>query len=55
MINEFETMPLPPNFEVENIKILKALNTASRVLGELKGEIKKIPNSQILIDTISLQ
>ena len=55
MINEFEIVPLPPNFDVENVKILKALNTASRALGELKGEIKKIPNSQILIDTISLQ
>ena len=34
---------------------MKALNAASRPLGELRGEIKKIPNSQILIDTISLQ
>jgi Fic family protein len=55
MENEFVIAPLPPKYEVENITILKALNSASRVLGELKGEIKKIPNSQILIDTISLQ
>jgi Fic family protein len=55
MKNEFVVAPLPPNYDVENIKILKALNAASRVLGELRGEIKKIPNSQILIDTISLQ
>ncbi len=55
MENEFLIVPLPPNYEVENVTILKALNATSRVLGELKGEIKKIPNSQILIDTISLQ
>lgn len=55
MKTEFSIAPLPPIYEVENLKILKALNAASRALGELRGEIKKIPNSQILIDTISLQ
>ncbi len=55
MINDFTILPLPPQVDVESIKILKALNTASRAHGELRGEIKKIPNSQILIDTISLQ
>jgi Fic family protein len=55
MNENFIVIPLPPIYEVENLKILKALNTASRALGELKGEIKKIPNSQILIDTIALQ
>lgn len=55
MNENFILTPLPPIYEVENLKILKALNTASRALGELKGEIKKIPNSQILIDTIALQ
>lgn len=55
MINDFAILPLPPQVDVESIKILKALNIASRALGELRGEIKKIPNSQILIDTISLQ
>lgn len=55
MKTEFTIAPLPPIYEVENLKILKALNAASRALGELRGEIKKIPNSQILIDTISLQ
>lgn len=54
-MGEFEMDMLPPKYEVENLKILKALNNTSRALGELKGEIKKIPNSQILIDTISLQ
>jgi Fic family protein len=55
MNTDFIVAILPPNYDVENVRILKALNAASRVLGELRGEIKKIPNSQILIDTISLQ
>jgi Fic family protein len=55
MKNDIIITSLPPSYDVENVKILKALNAASRVLGELRGEIKKIPNSQILIDTISLQ
>ncbi|MBP7173899.1 MAG: Fic family protein [Cloacibacterium sp.] len=55
MKREFDVPLLPPAVDVESVNILKALNNASRALGELKGEIKKIPNSQILIDTISLQ
>ena len=55
MKDEFDVPLLPPTVDVESVNILKALNRASRALGELKGEIKKIPNSQILIDTISLQ
>ncbi|MGB5941576.1 MAG: Fic family protein [Leeuwenhoekiella sp.] len=46
---------LPPNVNCETTAILKASIKASRALAELKGEVKKIPNSQILIDTISLQ
>jgi len=46
---------LPPTINCETVGILKALAAASRALGELKGEVKKIPNSQILIDTLSLQ
>lgn len=46
---------LPPSVDCETVAILKALNKASRALGELKGEVSKIPNSQILIDTIGLQ
>lgn len=53
--HQYNVKPLPPEYDVENIAILKALNATSRALGELKGQIKKIPNSQILIDTISLQ
>ena len=54
-MNEFKVDLLPPQVDCESVNILKALNKASRALGELKGEIKKIPNSQILIDTLSLQ
>ena len=46
---------LPPEFDCETVNILKALAKASRALGELNGEISKIPNSQILIDTLALQ
>ncbi|MEM6515282.1 MAG: Fic family protein [Bacteroidota bacterium] len=54
-MSEIQTLPLPPKADCESTKILKALNRASRVLGELKGVVKKIPNSQILIDTLSLE
>jgi len=54
-MTELEIHPLPPDINCESVAILKALNKASRALGELKGEVKKIPNSQILIDTLSLQ
>jgi len=46
---------LPPKVQIETVAVLKNLNAASRALAQLKGEVKKIPNSQILIDTISLQ
>ena len=41
MNTDFVVFPLPPIYDVENVKILKALNVASRALGELRGEIKK--------------
>lgn len=46
---------MPPKADLESVNILKSLILATRALGELRGEIKKIPNSQILIDTIALQ
>lgn len=52
---DFKIDKLPPKIDCETVAILKALNSASRALGELKGEVKKIPNSQILIDTLALQ
>lgn len=54
-MTKFKIDNLPPMHNCETIPILKALNKASRALGELKGEVSKIPNSQILIDTLSLQ
>ncbi len=55
VMDKFQVSALPPTINVESIPILKSLILASRALGELRGEIKKIPNSQILIDTIALQ
>lgn len=54
-MDEFQLPNLPPATNCETVAILKALNKASRALGQLKGEISKIPNSQILIDTLILQ
>lgn len=54
-MSEIKIHELPPKADCETVPILKALAKASRALGELKGEVKKIPNSQILIDTLSLQ
>ena len=46
---------LPPKVDSESVAILKEVNKASRALGQLKGEVSKIPNSQILLDTLTLQ
>ncbi len=54
-MSETTIHPLPPQFDCETVGILKSLTGASRALGQLKGEISKIPNSQILIDTLTLQ
>ena len=54
-MSELTINELPPQIDCETVAILKALNKASRALGELKGEVSKIPNSKILIDTLALQ
>jgi len=54
-MEEFKIQNLPPNVDCESVAILKQLNKASRALGQLKGEVSKIPNSQILLDTLTLQ
>jgi Fic family protein len=54
-LTEIKIYPLPPQTDCESVAVLKALNGASRALGQLKGEISKIPNSQILLDTLILQ
>lgn len=46
---------LPPRADLETVTVLKALNTASRALADLKGQAKTIPNQGILIDTLALQ
>lgn len=42
-------------YDFETLPILKALNTATRALAEVKGRAPVIPNQGILIDTLSLQ
>lgn len=46
---------LTNKIEIETVPVLKMLNRASRKLAELKGEVKTIPNEEILINTLSLQ
>jgi len=46
---------LPPPGDLETPVVLKALASAHRHLGELKGRAATIPNQAILIDTLSLQ
>ena len=54
-MEEIKIQNLPPSVDCESVAILKQLNKASRALGQLKGEVSKIPNSQILLDTLTLQ
>ena len=54
-MEEIKIQNLPPSVDCESVTILKQLNRASRALGQLKGEVSKIPNSQILLDTLTLQ
>ncbi len=55
-LQETYTIPsLPPDFNFETLPILKALNSATRSLAEVKGHAFAIPNQGILIDTLSLQ
>lgn len=46
---------LPLDVDFETIRILKALNKATRALAEVKGRAAIIPNQGILIETLSLQ
>jgi len=47
--------PLPPSANLESIAILKKVNLSNKALAELKGVARTIPNSAILINTLSLQ
>lgn len=51
----YQPKNLPPEYNFDDPAIWRALNLASRALAELKGESKTIPNSDILINTLSLQ
>jgi Fic family protein len=56
MLKPTYTLPtLPPPVELETVRVLKALNLASRALADLKGQARTIPNQGILIDTLALQ
>ena len=46
---------LPPQKEIESIKILKQLNKSSRALAELKAYSELISNKEILISSLALQ
>jgi Fic family protein len=52
--NQLPLLP-PPDEEVINIKILKALNDANKALAELKGYARKLPNQSMLVNTIALR
>lgn len=45
----------PPGFDLETMAVIKALNTASRALADLKGQARTIPNQGVLIDALALQ
>ena len=51
----YEIPPLPPQASLETLAVRKALIGASRALARLDGKIDAIPNTGILIDTLTLQ
>jgi Fic family protein len=54
--NPWQLSHMPyPNWDIETLRILKALPTAHAALAELKGIADTIPNQAILINTLSLQ
>lgn len=54
--NKYILGPLPPSTnKIESIQILKQLSRASRMLGELKGIVRTIPNQTMLINAIVLR
>ena len=55
MLKTYTLPNLPPQADFEDVAILKALATAHRHLGELKGCAATIPNQAVLIETLSLQ
>ncbi len=56
MLKETYHIPtLPPKVDFDTLSVLKKLNTANRLLAEVKGRAPIIPNQGILIDTLALQ
>lgn len=55
MNTSFTLSNLPPEIEIETLKVLKQLAQSHRYLAELKGTSKTIPNESILINTLTLQ
>jgi Fic family protein len=53
MRNKIETLPY--DFDFETLPVLRLLVDASRLLAEVKGQAKTIPNEEILINTLVLQ
>lgn len=47
--------PLPPSVEIETAAVLKKAIAASRALAELKGMAARMPNQEMLIDSLILQ
>ncbi len=54
-MNQFTIQPLPPDSQLDTLKILKKLPSVHRYLAELKGKATTIPNEQILINALTLQ
>lgn len=52
--NELPDLP-PKNFNLDDVRILKKAGEAHRYLAELKGYCYKLPNPELLMNTIVLQ
>jgi len=46
---------LPPDFDFDDIEILKKVNTANIALSRLSGEAKSIPNREVLIEPLTFR
>lgn len=55
MNEEYKVPELPLPFDLESKLVLKFAILANRYLGELKGLANKIPNEDILINSLTLQ
>lgn len=47
--------PLPPNFDFDDVDILKMVNKTNIALAKLNGEAKTIPNRELLISPLSFR